>query len=165
MFFAEFSKRKHCWCIFEELYCHEQIRFFHIQCCFLICLHFSIGCDIPLEESWKLALSPFLLSSSSFSLSMCVDAPESTTNSLSSGFGQDGAGMHRTSKGEKKRSFIPIFELHDTFGHSPRISAGTSLLHVCLPEAYPRIWERTDFAHEEKCVESLQATDPSFPRF
>ena len=42
---GEFSKREHCGCIFEELYCQEQIQFFDIHCCFLFCLHFSIGCN------------------------------------------------------------------------------------------------------------------------
>ena len=37
----------------------------------------------------------------SFLLIMCIDAPEATTNSLSSGFIVDGAGRHQTSEGEK----------------------------------------------------------------
>ena len=37
-----------------------------------------------------------------FLLSMCIDTPGSTTNSLSSGFVTDGAGWHQTSVGEKK---------------------------------------------------------------
>ena len=34
-------------------------------------------------------------------LSVCIDAPQSTTNSLSSSFLEDGAGNDRTSEGEK----------------------------------------------------------------
>ena len=37
----------------------------------------------------------------SFLLIMCIDAPESTTNSLSSGLRVDGAGRHKFSEGEK----------------------------------------------------------------
>ena len=52
----------------------------------------------------------------SFLLSMCVDARESSTSSLSSGFVEDGAGL------------ILCFELVDTFGHFPRDFAGAALL-------------------------------------
>ena len=38
----------------------------------------------------------------SFMLSMCIDAPEHTTNSFSSGFITDGAGRHHSLLGEKK---------------------------------------------------------------
>ena len=37
----------------------------------------------------------------SFLLIMCIDAPESTTNSLSSGLIVDGEGRHQFSEGEK----------------------------------------------------------------
>ena len=43
----------------------------------------------------------FHLSSSAFLLSMCIDAPEFTTNYLFSGFVEDGAGTDQTSDGEK----------------------------------------------------------------
>ena len=33
-------------------------------------------------------------------LSMCIDAPESTTNDLSSGFVEDGAGNEQSSEGD-----------------------------------------------------------------
>ena len=38
----------------------------------------------------------------SFRLNMCIDAPECTTSSLSSGFIADGGGRHHTSESEKK---------------------------------------------------------------
>ena len=38
----------------------------------------------------------------SFLLTMCIDAPESTTNSRSSGLRVDGAGRHQFSEGGKK---------------------------------------------------------------
>ena len=42
----------------------------------------------------------------SFLLSMCMEAPESTTNSLSSGLIDNGAGRHHTSEGEKNVALI-----------------------------------------------------------
>ena len=70
-----------------------------VHYCFLICLHFSIGCDSrcgfldarPVSSSAKFR---------SFLLSMCSDAPESTTNYLSSDFVKVGAGNDKTSEGE-----------------------------------------------------------------
>ena len=52
----------------------------------------------------------------SFLLCMCIEAPESTTNTLPSGFVEDGAGRHQTS------------ELADTFGRFPHNCAGASFL-------------------------------------
>ena len=64
-------------------------------------------------------------------LSMCIGAPESTTDSLSSGFIVDGAGRHYSLEGEKS-SFVRFFELKDVLGQSPRVSAGASLLSFNL---------------------------------
>ena len=50
----------------------------------------------------------------SFLLNMCMDAPESTTNSLSSGFVEDDAVKHRTSESEwNECGFVLFFELVD----------------------------------------------------
>ena len=58
----------------------------------------------------------------SFRLNMCIDAPASTKNSLSSGFITDAAGRHHTSVSEKKPplSFVLSF--------NTRVSAGALLL-------------------------------------
>ena len=64
-------------------------------------LHFTIGCEnrrrtsrcrhgFPIQRNWN----PFLLI-------MCINAPESTTNSLSFGSRVDGASRHQFSEGEK----------------------------------------------------------------
>ena len=63
---------------------------------------------------------------------MCMLAPESTTNSLSSGFITDGAGRHHSLEGEKEVAVSFFFELQDVLGQSPRVSAGTSLLSFNL---------------------------------
>ena len=57
----------------------------------------------------------------SFSLSMCIDAPESATNSLSSDLIVDGAGRHQSNEGEKN---VALF-----CSRSPRI------LYTCFAES------------------------------
>ena len=54
----------------------------------------------PLLGFWMVERSPGPLNSDRFFLSMSIDAPESTTKSLSSGFLADGAGKHTTSECE-----------------------------------------------------------------
>ena len=61
----------------------------------------------------------------SFLLTMCILAPESTTNCPSSGFIVDAARR-------KECSFVLFFELKGILGKSPYISAGASLLSFSL---------------------------------
>ena len=66
----------------------------------------------------------------SFLLIMCIDAPESTTNSRSSSVRFD-ASKHLFYEGEKNDLyFLLCFE--DNFGQSPRCFTGRSLLPLCL---------------------------------
>ena len=71
----------------------------------------------------------------SFLLTTCMLAPESTTNSLSSGFIVDAAGKTHSSEGESNVALSSFFELRDILGKSPRVSAGASLLSFSL---FPR---------------------------
>ena len=64
-------------------------------------------------------------------LSMCIEAPASTTNSPSSGLVEDGAGGHQTSEGEKNVALSFSLSLW-TLLHVPRVSAGASLLFQSL---------------------------------
>ena len=59
----------------------------------------------------------------SFLLIMCIDTPESTTNSLSSGLRVEDAGRHLFSEGEKNAVLSFSFNFWDIFGQPP-----TSLL-------------------------------------
>ena len=63
-----------------------------------------------------------------------IDAPESTTNSRSSGLRVD-AGRHLFSEGEKKVALSCSFNFN-TLVQPPRCSAGTLLLPLCL---FPRL--------------------------
>ena len=59
-------------------------------------------------------------------------APESTTNSLSSGFIVDAAGKTHSSEGKLECSLFRFFKLVDLLGKFPRVSAGASLLSLSL---------------------------------
>ena len=97
----------------------------------------SFVCTSPLAVTTVVGLSETLTVSNStelksFLLTMCILAPESTTNSLSSGFIVDAAGKIHSSAGEKNVVFVLFFELVNMFGQSPRVSAGASLLSFSL---------------------------------
>ena len=86
-------------------------------------LHFTIGLDVvTVSNSAEFK---------SFLLIMCTDAPESTTNSRSSGLRFDG-GRHLYSKGEKNVALSCSFNFNTLFGQLPRCFAGTLLLPLCL---------------------------------
>ena len=61
---------------------------------------------VGLHEIVKVSISA---SFKSFLLIMCIDAPESTTNSRSSGLRFDGAGRHQFSEGEKNAALFFSF--------------------------------------------------------
>ena len=78
----------------------------------------SFVCTSPLAVITVLGLSDVVTISKSadvksFLLIMCTDAPESTTNSLSSGLRVDGAGRHQLSEGEKNAPSLFSFNFED----------------------------------------------------
>ena len=89
-----------CWRIVEDFHCQEYIQFFDINCGLFVRLHFTIGCYNRRRTS-RCRHGSNSAEFKSFLLIMCIDAPESTTNSLSSGLRVDGAGRHQFSEGEK----------------------------------------------------------------
>ena len=86
---------------------------------------------------------------------MRIEAPESTTNSRSSGlFEATGADItfDFTRKHffffKKKRGFVRILELVKVFRQFPRCSAGASFLGARSPHViFPRISARQDYAY------------------
>ena len=95
-------------------------------------LHFSIGgavmTIVGLDDFVKVSISASL---KSFLLIMCIDAPESSTNSRSSGLRVD-AGRHLFSEGEKNVALSCSFNFNTLFGQLPRCFASTLLLPLCL---------------------------------
>ena len=93
---------------------------------------------------------------------MCIDAPESTTNYLSSGFIADDAGRHQTSAGEEKVALSSSLSFRVLLA-----SISASLRHIVLvspflPEIYPQILAREGYAHEDRLDKSRQAVDHCF---
>ena len=91
----------------------------------------SFVCTSPVGATTVVGLSETLTEFRSFLLNVCVLAPESTTNSLSSGFIVDGAGKLHSLVDEKKAalSVSLTFKIHLANLHaSPR----TSLLSLNL---------------------------------
>ena len=129
VFIAKLSERQYCWRVLEDFHCQEYIQFFDIHNCLFMRLHFSIGgYDYRRSARFRQSISALL---KSFLLIICIDAPESTTNSLSSGFNVD-AGKHLFSGDEKNVALSCSFNLNTFFGQLPRCFAGTLLLPLCL---------------------------------
>ena len=98
VFTAKLSERHYCWRVLEDFHSQEYIQFFDVHICLFMRLHFSIGGydyrrTARFRQSIHLSITQVLFADR-------VDAPESTTNSLSSGFNVD-AGRHLFSEGEK----------------------------------------------------------------
>ena len=74
---------------------------------------------LPLWVSWIFRGFPVRLSSNPF-CSACIDAPESTANSRSSGFFQRGCRHYPCFGRRVKRGLIWVFELKDIFRQAPR---------------------------------------------
>ena len=111
VFIAKLSKRQYCWRVFEDFHSQEYIQFFDIHNCLFMRLHFSIGgFDYRRTARFRPSIH-FQHHSSLFLLIMCIDAPESTTNSLSSGFNVH-AGRHLFSGDEKNAALSCSFNLN-----------------------------------------------------
>ena len=81
--------------------------------------------------------------------SMCIDAPGSSTNSLSSGFFEDGADNDQTSEGEKNVALSFFIELVYIFSPNPTLLCGRIVLVArFLPVFDPQILPHKDCALE-----------------
>ena len=95
---------------------------------------------------------------------MCIDAPESTTISLSSGLMVDGAGGHQFSDGEKNAAlFSPLF-LGYFWPTSTLLHGHIALAIPSLLETDPQILEHWGYADEDHLGKSFQAMDSGLER-
>ena len=106
---------------------------------------------VGLHDFVKVSISALLRS---FLLIMCIDAPESTTNFLSSGFNVD-AGRHLFSGDEKNAALSCSFNLNTFSASFHAASRAPSSCHsVSSCERYPQNLEHWGYAHEvhlDKC--------------
>ena len=90
---------------------------------------------------------------------MCIDAPESTTNSLSSSLRVDGARKHLFS--ESETNAVLSFSCNvKIFFEPPRCFEGTLLLPLCLLlRTILKFLERWGYAHEVHLGKYFRAKD------
>ena len=105
---------------------------------------------------WDFSTSfPFQRSSSPFLLIMCIDAPESRTNSLSSGLRIDGAGRHQFSEGVKNA----VLSFSFNFRIFLLLHGHIALAISSLLETDPQILKHWGYADEGHLGKSFQAMD------
>ena len=99
VFIAKLSERQNCWRVIEDFHSQEfsnSLTYTVASSC--VCTSpLAVMTIVGVHDFVKVSISALL---KSFLLIMCIDAPESTTNSLSSAFNVD-AGRHLFSEGEK----------------------------------------------------------------
>ena len=158
VFIAKLSERYCCWRVLENFHSQESNQFFDIHCGPFMRLHFSTGC-CDCRKTTRLRQGPFQQNSSPFCWSYAFDAPESTTNSLSSGLRFD-ASKHLFSEGEKNVALFFSFNFQNTFGQLPRCFAGSLLLPLCLLlRPIHQILERWGYADEVHLGKQMRAKD------
>ena len=90
---------------------------------------------------------------------MCIDAPESTTNSRSSSLRVD-ASKHLFSEGEKKVALFFSFNLRTRFWPASTLLRGHLALATLSPlETDPQILERWGYTDEVHLGKSIRAKD------
>ena len=94
----------------------------------------------------------------SFLLIMCIEAPESTTNSRSSGLRVD-AGKHQFSKGEKNAASFFSFNFRLLLASLHAASRAHRSCHSSLPETDPQILEHWGYADDDHLGKTFQALD------
>ena len=90
---------------------------------------------------------------------MCTGAPESTTNSLSSGLRFDGAGRHQFSEGEKNDALFFSSNFRMLLASLHAASRAHRSCHPSLPETDPQNLEHWGYADEDHLGKSFQAMD------
>ena len=95
----------------------------------------------------------------SFLLIMCIDAPESTTNSRSSGLRFDGAGKHQFSEGGKDAALFSALIFEYFWSASTLLRGHLALATLSLPETDPQILEHWGYADEVHLDKSFRAKE------
>ena len=148
VFTAKLSYRQYCWRVLEDFHCQEYTQFIDIHNCLFLRLHFTVGYyDYGRTTRFRQSIHSALLKS--FLMIICIDAPESTTNSLSSGSRFD-ASTHLFSEGEKNAAlFFSLNFDKNIFGPASTLLHGhLALATLSLPEIDPQIWEHWGYADE-----------------
>ena len=99
VFIAKLSKRQYCWRVFEDFHSQEKSNSltYTVASSYVCTSPLAVMTLVRLHDFVKVSISASL---KSFLLIICIDTPELTTNSRSSGQRFD-AGRHLFSEGEK----------------------------------------------------------------
>ena len=103
--------------------------------------------------------TPSTVNEKTFLRIMCIDAPESTTNCLSSGLRVDGAGRHQFSEGEKNVVLCFSFNFKIFLASLHAASRHTALAIPSLLETDPQILEYWGSVDENHLGKSSQPMD------
>ena len=95
------SEWKNCWCLFKKHYLHEWIQVSDVYRCLFLLFALRRWMSPRIVGFFDILTVSNSALFKSFLLTMCMLAPESTTNSLSSSFMVDAAGKIHSSVGEK----------------------------------------------------------------
>ena len=121
-------------------------------------LHFTIGCFDYRRTTRLRQGTPFQQNSSLFLLIICIDAPESTTNSRSSGLRVD-AGRHLFSEGVKNVALFFSFNFNTLLASFHAASRAPCSATLSPPETDPQILERWGYADEVHLGKYIRAKD------
>ena len=146
VFIAKLSKRQYCWRVFEDFHSQEYIQFFDIHNCLFMRLHFSIG-GYDYRRTARFRQSTYFSITQVLLLIICIDAPESRTNSRSSGFNVD-AGRHLFSEGEKNVALSCSFTFIYFWPAFTLLRGHLALATLSPLVNDPQILERWGYAHE-----------------
>ena len=124
----------------------EYIQFFDIRCYLFMRLHFTIGC-YDYRRTTRLVNLSISASLKSLLLIMCIDAPESTTNSRSSGLRFD-PGRHLFSEGGKNVALFSPLILCYFWPPSTLLRGHLALATLSPLETDPQILEHWRYADE-----------------
>ena len=111
---------------------------------------------VGLHDFVKVSISASL---ESFLLIMCIDAPESTTNSRSSGLRFDGAGRPLFSEGEKNVALSCSSNFNTLLASFHAAWRAPCSCPLSPPETDPQNLERWGYAHEVHLGKFIRAKD------
>ena len=160
VFIEKLSERQYCWRVFRGLSIVKNIS---------ISLTYTIAsscvCTSPLAvmtivgDCMSSSKYPFQHYSSPVLLIMCIDAPESTTNSRSSGLRVD-AGRHLFSEGEKNVALSCSFNFNTLLASFHAASRAACSCPLCLLlRPILNISKRRGYAHEVLLGKYIRAKD------
>ena len=146
VFIAKLSERQYCWRVMEDFQSQEfSNSFTYTIASSCVCTSpLAVMTIVRLHDFVKVSISALL---KSFLLIMCIDAPESTTNSLSSDLRVD-AGRHLFSESEKNAALSCSFNFDTLLVNFHAASRAPCSCHSVSSRDRSSNFERWGYADE-----------------